>query len=54
VVADEAYVRESILTPNAKTAKGFPPNYMPPYQLKPLEVDSLVLYIQSLANSSPE
>ncbi|YCM42214.1 cytochrome c [Verrucomicrobiaceae bacterium 227] len=54
VVADEAYVRESILTPNARTAKGFPPNYMPPYQLKPLEVDSLVLYIQSLANSSPE
>jgi hypothetical protein len=54
VPANDVYLRESIVTPNAKTAKGFPPNYMPPYQLKPLEVDSLVLYIQSLANSSPE
>lgn len=50
IKADEAYIRESILKPNAKTAKGFPPNYMPPYELKPIEVDALVLYIQSLVN----
>ena len=34
---------------NAKTVDGFPPNYMPPYVLKDLEYQSLVLYIQSLA-----
>ncbi|BCX47252.1 hypothetical protein HAHE_11600 [Haloferula helveola] len=50
IVADEAYIRESILKPNAKTAKGFPPNYMPPYPLKDIEVDSLVLFIRSLVN----
>jgi hypothetical protein len=49
VKADEAYLRESIMTPNAKIAQNFPPNFMPPYaNLKPLEVDSLVLYIKSL------
>lgn len=54
VLADAAYVRESITAPNAKTAQGFPPNYMPPYQLKKEEVDSLILYIETLANSAPE
>lgn len=49
VLADAAYLKESIKDPNAKTAKGFPPGYMPPYQLKDKEIDSLVLYIQSLA-----
>jgi len=49
VIADEAYLKESITEPNAKTAEGFPPGYMPPYQLKDKEIDSLVLYIQSLA-----
>ena len=49
VRADAAYLIESIENPNAKTAKGFPPGYMPPYQLKDKEIKSLVLYIQSLA-----
>lgn len=49
VLADAAYLAESIKVPNAKTAKGFPPGYMPPYQLKDKEIESLVLYIQSLA-----
>lgn len=49
VVADDAYILESIKTPNAKTVEGFPPNYMPPYVLKQLEYESLVLYIKSLA-----
>jgi hypothetical protein len=49
VKADEAYLRESITAPNAKIAEKFPPNFMPPYaNLKPLEIDSLVLYIKSL------
>ena len=49
VLADATYLTESIKEPNAKTAKGFPPGYMPPYQLKDKEIESLVLYIQSLA-----
>jgi len=49
ILADASYLRESIQKPNAKTAKGFPPGYMPPYQLKDKEVESLVLYIQSLS-----
>ncbi len=48
VKADEDYILESIKTPGAKTAKGFPPNYMPPYILKDPEYDSLVLYIESV------
>ncbi|MGE9267839.1 MAG: c-type cytochrome [Verrucomicrobiales bacterium] len=49
VKADAAYLLESIKDPNALTAKGFPPNYMPPYKLKELEYESLVLFIQSVA-----
>ena len=52
VLADPAYLRESIKNPNAKIVKGYPPNYMPPYTLPDLEVESLVLYIHSL--SQPE
>lgn len=50
VKADDAYLRESILQPNAKTAEGFPPNYMPPYPLKDKELESLILFIRSLAD----
>lgn len=48
VHADAAYLFESIKNPNAKIAKGYPPNYMPPFQLKDVEINSLVLFIQSL------
>jgi len=48
VTADEAYLMESIKDPNAKIAKGFPPNYMPPYQLKEIEYQALVAFIKSL------
>jgi len=48
VKADTAYLFESIKDPNAKVAKGYPPNYMPPFQLKDVEINSLVLYIQSI------
>lgn len=55
VTADAAYIRESILSPNAKTAKGFPPNYMPPYQLNDKELESVTLFMQSLSEeASPE
>lgn len=49
VLADDAYLRESILNPRAKTVKGFPPTFMPPYALKPAELDSVVLYIRTLS-----
>lgn len=49
VLADRTYLKESIQAPNAKTAKDYPPGYMPPYQLNEKEVDSLVLYIQSIS-----
>ena len=49
VMADEAYLLESIKAPGAKTAEGFPPNYMPPYVLKDLEYKSLVMFIESVA-----
>ncbi len=49
VQGDDAYILESIKDPAAKTTKNFPPNYMPPYKLKDLEYESLLLYIKSLA-----
>lgn len=50
VTADEAYIRESILTPNAKVVQGFPPA-MPPFEglLSDADVASLIEYIKSLA-----
>lgn len=48
IEADTAYLLESISNPNAKIAKGYPPNYMPPFQLPEKELQSLVLFIQSI------
>ena len=48
VKADREYLLESIKTPNAKIVKGYPPNYMPPFDLRDVEYDSLILFIQSL------
>ncbi|WP_424316783.1 c-type cytochrome [Haloferula sp.] len=48
VLADDAYILESIKTPNAKIAAGFPENYMPPYQLKDGEYQALLIYIKSI------
>ena len=49
VVADEAYVRESILNPTAKVVRGYVPQ-MPRYRgiLADAEVDALVAYLQAL------
>lgn len=49
VVADEGYIRESILQPNAKIVEGFAPT-MPPYQgqLSERELNGLIEYIKSL------
>lgn len=48
VKVDEAYLLESIKTPNAKIAQNFAPNFMPPYALRDIEYQSLVMFIKSL------
>lgn len=50
VLVDENYLRESILSPNAKIAKGFPGNVMPTFQgqVSENELNALVEYIKSL------
>ena len=48
VTADEKYLRESITNPNAKTVPTYTPGMMPAYPLDGKQVDSLVLFIQSL------
>jgi cytochrome c oxidase subunit II len=49
VLVDENYVRESMMSPQAKVVKGFDP-IMPTFQglLKPNQANGLVAYIQSL------
>lgn len=51
VVADDAYLIESIKDPNAKVVKGFPKGAMPPYGsiLTDENIADLVAYIRSLA-----
>ncbi|MEM0968197.1 MAG: cytochrome c [Verrucomicrobiota bacterium] len=48
IVADAAYLRESIIQPNAKQVPDYPAGMMPAYPLDEKQVDSLVLFIQSL------
>lgn len=48
-IADEAYIRESILNPTAKVVEGFQP-VMPPVPLSEEQIDALVAYAK--ANSS--
>lgn len=52
VVADEAYLRESMLRPSAKTVNGYTPGLMEtviePGSLTQHEVDALVAYIKTL------
>lgn len=50
VTADEAYIRESIVDPNAKIVEGYTPGTMPPYNtlLNEEQIQDIVAYIQSL------
>lgn len=50
VTADDAYLRESILQPNAKIVAGYPTGVMPAYEtlLKDDEVNAIVAYLHSL------
>lgn len=55
VIADDAYLRESILNPNAKIVAGFEPNVMPNFkgQVSEEDVIQLIAYIKSLSPSGP-
>lgn len=55
VIADDAYLRESILEPNAKIVSGFEPNVMPNFkgQLSEENVIQLISYIKSLSPAAP-
>lgn len=49
VTADEAFIAESILDPNATIVEGFPsPSVMPPYALTDEEIANLIAYIKTL------
>jgi cytochrome c oxidase subunit 2 len=48
VTPDENYIRESILTPNAKHVMGYTTVQMPTFVLKEDQVDALVAYVKSL------
>jgi len=54
VLADEPYIRESILNPNAKIVKGYHPNVMPVFQGQIAEEPllQLIVYIKSLSAPS--
>lgn len=55
VIANDAYLRESILDPNAKIVAGFEPNIMPNFkgQISEEGVIQLIAYIKSLSPTSP-
>jgi cytochrome c oxidase subunit II len=54
VIANDAYLRESILEPNAKIVSGFEPNVMPNFkgQVSEEGVIQLIAFIKSLAQGS--
>ncbi|MGH2598364.1 MAG: c-type cytochrome [Dehalococcoidia bacterium] len=47
VTVDEAYIRESVLNPNAKVVRGFPA-VMPQLPVTEQELEALIAYIKSL------
>jgi mono/diheme cytochrome c family protein len=53
VTAGDAYLKESILDPDAKTVAGFPKGLMvtlvPPHSLTPLQADAIVAYLDTLS-----
>jgi cytochrome c oxidase subunit 2 len=56
VTADEAYVRESILNPNAKVVSGYKRDVMPVFQGQISEEGllELIVYIKSLSNPAAQ
>ncbi len=56
VNADEAYIRESILNPNAKIVKGYQRDIMPVFQGQISEdgLLALISYVKSLSDTTPQ
>jgi cytochrome c oxidase subunit 2 len=48
VMADENYIRESVLRPQAKTVAGYTTVQMPPFVFKDDQIDAIIAYIKSL------
>ncbi|HEY9528349.1 MAG TPA: c-type cytochrome, partial [Anaerolineales bacterium] len=48
VVADEAYIHESIKAPQAKIVRGFENQLMPNYGFTDEQIDDIVAYIKTL------
>lgn len=48
VTADDEFIRESILEPNAKIVAGFPPNAMPQYVFSEEEIADIIEFIKTL------
>lgn len=48
IVADENYLRESILKPQAKIVTGYENAQMPPFVFKDAQIDALIAYIKSV------
>jgi cytochrome c oxidase subunit 2 len=55
VIADENYIRESILEPNARVVAGYEP-VMPTYQgrLKDEEIMAIIEYLKAPESATPE
>jgi len=49
IVVNAPYVTESILLPQAKIVKGYPPS-MPPFQLKPADISALMEFMKSISS----
>jgi len=47
VVAEEAYLRKSLMEPSADLVKGFPP-IMPPQKMTEDEINELIQYMKEL------
>ena len=48
VIADDGFIKESIVDPNAKIVAGFPENAMPQYSLSAEEIVDIIEFIKSL------
>ena len=47
--ADENYIRESILQPQAHIVTGFTAVNMPPYRMSDRQIDAVIAYMRSLS-----
>jgi hypothetical protein len=48
VIADDGFIEESILEPNAKIVAGYPANAMPQYSLSAEEIADIIEFIKSI------